>query len=170
MSIACIDVGYTEAASGETTARAACVTIANWSDAVPSGRYVVDIKEVQPYQPGQFYRRELPCVQAVLEAVPQSPQIIVVDGYVWLGPNHERGLGAYLHEAIGDSIPVIGVAKNRFRETAHAVELYRGRSSRPLFVTAIGMSQDDASKQIEQMHGDHRVPTVLKLADTLSRG
>jgi hypothetical protein len=36
-------------------------------------------------------------------------------------------------------------------------------------VTAIGMSQDDASKQIEQMHGNHRVPTILNLVDGLSR-
>ncbi len=55
--IACIDVGYRE-----DSARAACVTFDDWEDSEPTGDFVLDIDQVEPYVPGQFYRRELPCV------------------------------------------------------------------------------------------------------------
>jgi hypothetical protein len=35
------------------------------------------------YEPGQFYRRELPYVLALLESLESSPAV-VVDGFVWL--------------------------------------------------------------------------------------
>jgi hypothetical protein len=62
--------------------------------------------------------------------------LLVVDGYADLDPDGRPGLGAHAHAEFG--IPVIGVAKSRFRTATHAVPVARGSSVRPLFVTAAG--------------------------------
>ena len=66
--IACVDVCYRE-----DSARAACVTFQEWEDAAPGSEHVLDIDKVEPYVPGQFYRRELPCVLAILDDVGVKP-------------------------------------------------------------------------------------------------
>ena len=124
---------------------------------------------MKDYQPGEFYRRELPCIQAVLEKLKQPPTCIVVDGYVWLDGNHRPGLGGHLYKALDHEVPVIGVAKNPFKDTDHAKELRRGKSNRPLYITAVGVPIAQAVDSIGTMHGPHRLPTILRLADHLSR-
>ena len=168
MTIACIDVGYIEIGSDETSARAACVVIDDWADAVPTAEDVVEIENVRDYEPGQFYLRELPCIQAVLAMLDDQPELIVVDGYDWLDEQNTPGLGANLYEALGQEIPVIGVAKNPFKQAARATKLYRGGSTRPLFVTAVGIPTAEAADNIAAMHGLHRIPSILKRADQLS--
>jgi deoxyribonuclease V len=59
-------------------------------------------------------------------------------------------------------IPVIGVAKSRFRTTTHAVPVVRGSSCRPLFVTAAGMPATDAADLVRDMAGRHRLPDALR--------
>ncbi|MBB5034867.1 endonuclease V [Prosthecobacter vanneervenii] len=147
-------------------ATAAAIQFADWADEQACAQYLCDIPQVADYQPGQFYRRELPCVLAVLKQLPQQPSMIVIDGHVWLRPG-EPGLGWHLHEAIG--IPVIGVAKTSFDQSRHAAHVFRGESLKPLFVTAIGMDQQEAARHIESMHGAFRLPTLLKLVDHLCR-
>ena len=162
--LACVDVGYNDSA-----ARAACVTFEDWEDADPIGAYTLDIDQVEPYIPGQFYRRELPCLLAVLNQLPESPAAIVVDGYVWLDGGGRKGLGHHLYDALQQSVPVIGVAKTEFAGASQAVEIHRGSSQRPLFVTAVGIETDIAADYIRRMHGNSRIPTLLKRVDTLSR-
>src|SRR5208282_3608781 len=89
-----------------------------------------------PTGPGEFYLRELPPLRAVLHDL-SGLGLLVVDGYADLDPGGRPGLGAYAHAEPG--IPVIGVAKSRFRTATHAVPVVRGSSARPLFVTAAGM-------------------------------
>ena len=162
--IACVDVGYTK-----TVARAACVVINNWRASHPIAEHVAKIYEAKDYQPGAFYRRELPCIQAVLDKLNQPPTCIVVDGYVWLDGNHRPGLGAQLYEALNCEVPVIGVAKNPFKETDHATELRPGKSDRPLYITAVGLPVAQAVVNIGAMHGPYLLPTILKRVDQLSR-
>ena len=162
--IACLDVGY-----DDTAARAACVVIKNWRDSRPTAEHVAKIHKVKDYQPGEFYRRELPCIQAVLAKLKQPPTCIVVDGYVWLDGNLRPGLGAHLHEAFDRKVSVIGVAKNPFKDTDHATELRRGKSDRPPYITAAGVPIAQAVVNIGAMHGPHRLPTILKRTDQLSR-
>ncbi len=92
-------------------------------------------------------------------------EAIIVDGYAWLAPGRP-GLGAKLHEATG--VPVIGVAKTRFRD-APAVEVLRGRSAKPLYVTAAGMASDDAGRAVASMAGADRTPVLLRRVDRLAR-
>jgi deoxyribonuclease V len=161
--MACLDVHY-----GENSACAAAVLFRDWTDAVPGDEKVVEVFGVQPYAPGEFFRRELPCLMAVLRELPPLTTI-VIDGYVWLDGMSQRGLGAHLYEALGQSVPVVGVAKTRFQGAGHACEVLRGRSQRPLFVTAAGIAATVAAEHLRSMHGEHRRPTLLARVDRLCR-
>ena len=94
---------------------------------------------------------------------------VIIDGYVWLGADLRPGLGAHLYAALHDAMPVIGIAKTRFHETPPNTEVFRGLSSRPLFVTAVGIEADAARNAIRSMHGPHRKPTMLSLVDRACR-
>ncbi len=161
--IACLDVAY-----GKTDAYAAGIAFHEWTDATPVTEQLVKTKGVQAYEPGQFYRRELPCLVAVLRKLP-SLDAVIIDGYVWLGGPDKPGLGAHLYEALGARTIVIGVAKTRFKAGENACEVLRGRSKRPLFITAAGISQERAAEHVRSMHGPNRIPTLLKWVDVLCR-
>jgi deoxyribonuclease V len=161
-----IDVGYYE--SG---AIAAGVLFNEWTDSHPEREVSTLVREIADYEPGQFYKRELPCMLALLAEIECELDAIVVDGYVWLGKPHKQpkpGLGAYLFEHLKRKVPIIGVAKNEFAGSG-APELLRGDSKRPLFITAAGVELPEAIHFVKQMHGKHRFPTLLKRVDILSR-
>ena len=54
---------------------------------------------------------------------------------------------------------MIGVAKTAFRTATHAMPVLRGRSARPLFVTAAGMPLNDAVGLVRHMAGAFGCPT-----------
>jgi deoxyribonuclease V len=91
----------------------------------------------------------------------------VADGYADLDPGGRPGLGAHAHAESG--IPVIELARSRFRTATHAVPVVRGSSGRPLFVTAAGMPRADAAALVRRMAGRYRLPGALRRADTLAR-
>ena len=124
------------------------------------------VAEVPPYQSGQFYLRELPPLRAVLDGL-DGVTLLIVDGYADLDPGGRPGLGAHAHAEFG--IPVIGVAKARFRTATHAIPVVRGSSLRPVFVTAAGMPRTDAADLVRHMTGRYRLPDALRRADTLAR-
>jgi deoxyribonuclease V len=146
---------------------AAAVVFAGWGDSHPVAEVTEVIANIQPYVPGEFYRRELPGLLAVLGKIREPLDVIVIDGYVCL--NEKPALGQHLFERLGGRIPVIGVAKSRFAGAA-AREVFRGKSKSPLFVTAAGIDPRDAAERIRAMHGPHRIPTLLKRVDQLARG
>lgn len=146
------------------------MVFSDWDDERPVEEAVFTIDEVQPYEPGRFFRRELPCLIAVLGEIEAVPQVVVIDGYVWLGDESDPGLGAYLHEAMGKRVAVIGVAKTRFVPARAVQEITRGRSHSPLFVTAVGLALPEAAQRIREMHGPFRIPSLLKRVDQLCRG
>jgi deoxyribonuclease V len=176
--IVAVDVDYRE-----HEVVAAGVGFAAWTDAAPVAEVVVTSDAPPaPYEPGRFYLRELPHLRAVLSllmpraapphAAPPSDataaafDAVIVDGYVWLGAN--KGLGAHLHDALGGATPVIGVAKTSFAG-ATAIEVIRGASARPLYITAAGIDGALAADHVRAMHGEHRLPTLLKRVDQLAR-
>jgi deoxyribonuclease V len=168
VKIAFLDVHYE--GSG---ARAACVLGESWKSQSPSRTDVLDIATVEPYEPGKFFRRELPCLLSVLRSLPSLPELIVVDGYVWLSADRRPGLGAYLYDALGRRAPVVGIAKTAFAgmESCSAVaRVFRGSSQKPLFVTAVGIDLERAEQCVRQMGGKHRIPEMARIADRLSRG
>jgi deoxyribonuclease V len=147
-------------------ARAAAVLAADAAFAHVLAERTAVVPRVPPYQPGEFYLRELPPLHAVLDGL-SGLGLLVVDGYADLDPGGRPGLGAHAHAAFG--IPVIGVAKSRFRTATHAVPVVRGSAVRPLFVTAAGMPGAEAAELVRRMAGRHRLPDALRRADTLAR-
>jgi deoxyribonuclease V len=162
--IAILDVDYRD-----SEAVAAALLAGDWTDAAPTAEVVAHVPEVAEYVPGEFFRRELPCLLAVLDRCPERPDVCVIDGYVWLGPGRP-GLGARLFEAFGGAVPVVGVAKTCFRSAEPvAAEVLRTGSRQPLWVTAVGIELPPAAVAVQAMHGPFRLPTLLKRADRLAR-
>ena len=104
----------------------------------------------------------------MLETFPPV-DVVIVDGYVWLGDGTKPGLGAHLYQALGERTPVVGIAKTKFKGADSASEVIRGKSTRPLFITAAGMSLEVAAEHVRWMHGRYRMPTLLKRVDSLCR-
>ena len=145
----------------------------SWTAQAPSSTRVQTIEEVEPYEPGNFYRRELPCLMAVLRLLPEPPTVVVVDGYVWLPPMRRPGLGAHLYEALRKATPVIGIAKSSFagvESCAFVIPVHRGMSRRPLYVTAAGIAVESAAQRVRGMAGKYRIPELARMADQLARG
>ena len=166
--IACVDVDYQDSQPLGTRARAACVVLARWDAEATAAEYLRELDGVADYTPGRFYERELPCVRAVLELVREPIDVIVVDGYVVLDAAGKLGMGGHLYRALGGRTPVVGVAKNPFAG-APAIELRRGDSQRPLYLTALGLDPANAAARVRTMHGRFRLPTMLKRVDRLCR-
>jgi deoxyribonuclease V len=160
---AAVDVHYLD----DSVARAAVVAASDRTFSAIACTDTAMVPVAAGYRPGEFYRRELPPLRAV---IPRSAALalIVVDGYVDLDAGGRPGLGAHVHAEFG--VPVIGVAKTPFRTATHAALVSRGRSARPLYVTAAGMTIADAAQLTSEMAGPFRVPDALKLADRLARG
>ncbi|WP_298515826.1 endonuclease V [uncultured Kordia sp.] len=163
--IAAIDIHYKE-----TYAKAVCVVF-NWEDETPQQIYTDIITEVEPYIPGEFYKRELPCIVKVLQQVPlDTLEAIIVDGHVFVHNDKKYGLGGYVWEAFDKKIPIIGIAKKSFIHTEKvATPIKRGSSESPLFVSCIGIDKETVLDNIKLLHGSHRMPTILKLVDSISR-
>jgi deoxyribonuclease V len=119
------------------------------------------------YEPGAFYKRELPCLLAAIRHV-LPLELIIIDGYVWLG-QERPGLGAKLYETLEGKAAVVGVAKTAFHGNDAAREVRRGRSARPLFVTCVGIGIEEACAGVVAMHGESRIPSLLARVDRLSR-
>lgn len=167
MTVAILDVDYRDGG-----ARAACVIAEAWTSEVPLGAYTSDIATVQEYEPGAFYRRELPCLLQVLSELSSLPDVVVIDGYVWLADASRPGLGAYLYEALGSTVPIVGVAKTAFHgaESCPIVaQVHRGSAKRPLFVTSVGLELELVGTWVRDMAGSHRIPALLTAADQLAR-
>jgi deoxyribonuclease V len=167
VTIALLDVHY-----GTQGAHAACVLAASWVDATPVAGYCVAVRQVEAYEPGHFYRRELPCLLQVLDTLPCKPSVAVVDGYVWLPQEARAGLGLHLHHALGLEIPVVGIAKTAFVGTESSplvTKIFRGGSKRPLFVSAVGVELSLAGGWVQSMAGAHRIPSLVAAVDRLAR-
>ncbi|MBI3725713.1 endonuclease V [bacterium] len=153
----------------EDDAVAACVLFRDWSDAAAERELASHVATPAAYEPGKLYLRELPCILRVLEPVRASLEVVLVDGYIWLDARGRRGLGAHLHEALGERVPVVGVAKTAFAGSDFSIPVLRGASKRPLYVTAAGISPELAARYVRDMPGKHRIPTLVKRVDRLSR-
>ncbi len=161
-----VDVQYDEAAS---SACAAGVSFTSWEVAQPLAQYQSRISPIAAYEPGAFYRRELPCILQLLREHALQPECIVIDGYVYLDGHARPGLGHHLYEALDRKVAVIGVAKSAFAGIDPACALLRGDSQKALYLSVAGIDLAAARTAIATMHGPYRMPTLLKLVDQLCR-
>jgi deoxyribonuclease V len=165
--ILAFDVCY----NGNNIAQSVCVGFEQWSDQIPKVVYKDFVIGLEEYAPGEFYKRELPCIEKLLHKMDlKKISTIIVDGYVYLDDAGKPGLGAHLYHRCERLIPVIGVAKTPFANNTNLVKLvYRGKSSKPLYVSSIGVDPEEAARSIQHMHGEFRIPSILKKLDTLTR-
>lgn len=163
-------IAILDAAYGKDASASACVTAAAWDSARALGEFTHVTGPAAAYEPGEFYKRELPMLMSVLGMLPSKPDVIVIDGYVWLGVEDRKGLGAHLHEALGGASAVVGIAKTKFQGANYwAAQVKRGTGDSPLFVTAAGLSLEDAAAAVRRMHGEHRIPVLVAQVDRAAR-
>ncbi len=150
--------------------KAKCVGVLfGWDDTVAKNVIEVAVNDVEPYEPGAFYKRELPCIIQLLKQIDlKTIEAIIIDGYVYINDN-EFGLGGKLWEAIGKQIPVIGVAKNPFYTAHNIIEVIRGESNKPLYVSAVGIDVKLAAENVRLMKGIYRIPDILKQLDKTTK-
>ena len=152
-------------------AKTVCLAFADWPDEAPYQIHSETLDNVEDYTPGAFYRRELPCILSLLKQVELADvEAIVIDGFVYLDDSGKLGLGGHLCHALGGQVPVIGVAKTNFATIETCKKpLLRGKSTRPLYITAIGTDLEVATAHIQSMSGDFRIPALLKQLDGLTK-
>lgn len=155
----------------ENKAKTVCIAFENWSDEVPFKIYTEILENIEDYTPGEFYKRELPCILSLLkQAAITAIDAIVVDGFVYLDDAKKPGLGGHLYAALNKEIPIIGVAKTNFATIEkHKQLLLRGNSIKPLYITSVGIDLPIAAQHIERMHGEFRIPILLKYLDRLTK-
>lgn len=149
----------------------ACVGFASWQYPTTALEWVHrDASEPAPYEPGQFYKRELPHVLRAISEIGRRHPIdaVVIDAHVWLDAG-KPGLGGHLHAALGGGIAIVGVAKTAYRDGI-ALAITRGQSQSPVFVTAAGLDPARAAELVRAMYGPFRLPDLLKRVDQLARG
>lgn len=138
-------------------------------------RYIQKIEkyrnDIADYEPGAFYKRELPCIMDILADLDLTQlKYIIVDGYVFLDDDGKPGLGAHLYEALPIKVPVIGVAKTSFANNKkYVAEIFRGTSQKPLFITALGEDLTKAATMVRSMSGEYRFPAMLKELDNFTK-
>ncbi|MCU4536203.1 endonuclease V [Acinetobacter bereziniae] len=162
--ILAIDVAY----SG-TSAQVAGGIFDAWEATDLFKQYRISLDHIMDYESGQFYKRELPCIQALMAQITEHIDMIIIDGYVHLGNEQKAGLGQYLYEALMLKVPVIGVAKNQFTGTPKDCEILRGQSLQPLYISAVGIELELAKQYVKSMYGKYRIPKLLKDVDRLSK-
>ena len=147
-------------------AKAVGILFRSWTDEEVTDTISIFISDVEVYVPGEFYKRELPCLLAVINSIQEPIELIIVDGYVTLGEEQKPGLGKHLYDALEQKIPVIGVAKTSYAGINPDVhQVFRGQSRNPLFVTSIGIDVEYTASKIGSMAGEHRIPTLLGYLD-----
>lgn len=163
--ILAIDVYYIE-----NRAKAVGILFNSWGSCNVDAVINCYLDNVEPYQSGAFYKRELPCILLLLQKIDLTTiHTIIVDGYVMLGEG-KKGLGAHLDEALNHTIPIVGIAKNEFtNQNDDVIAVYRGKSKHPLYVTSTESNLDKLADDIKSMHGTNRMPTLLKYLDTQTK-
>ncbi|MFK4206273.1 endonuclease V [Acinetobacter junii] len=159
-----VDVAY-----HEDSACVAGVLFETWESSSFEKVYTKRVDSIAGYESGAFYKRELPCILSLLDEVSEPIDFIILDGYVFLGEDRSAGLGVHLWNEINRRTPIIGVAKNYYKDTPAECEILRGKSQKPLYITSIGVDLEDAKKYILKMHGLNRMPTLLKKVDQISK-
>lgn len=143
----------------------------NFSSEKPTSIESHTTEDILEYEPGLFYKRELPCIMNALQGVNlEGVEIIIVDGYIYVDNEKSFGLGGYLYEALHKKYPIIGVAKTKFHKNMETVkEIYRGESKNPLYISSIGIEKEVAADYIQNMFGSFRLPYLLKLMDQITK-
>lgn len=143
----------------------------NWHDEKPREIFTEYVEGVEDYIPGEFYKRELPCIMKLLSKIDlNTVTAIVIDGYIFIDNYGKYGLGGMLFESLDRKIPIIGVAKTWFEGNGKTVrDVLRGESKNPLFISAVEYPLEIAKKNIADMKGNYRIPKILQELDKMTK-
>lgn len=160
MKILWIDVYYTDRGS-----KTVGIVFSDWKQEEPDQILtLIDTDTIETYEPGNFYKRELPPIKKFLEHYNEiKPDILVVDGFIRLkeiGGEERPGLGAHVQEEFPD-LTIVGVAKSEYCRTGEiSAEVLRGESKNPLYV-----QPKEYGERVKEMYGSYRLPELLKILD-----
>ncbi len=139
-----------------------------------------------PYVPGFLSFREIPAILAALAKLPETPDILMVDGQ---GVAHPRRFGIAAHLGVLLDLPSLGVAKSRLcgqyaplaapkgatqplteRGEVIGVVLRSKERTNPLFISA-GHRIDHAQALacVQECLTRYRLPEPTRIADKLSK-
>jgi len=155
----------------ENKAKTIGIQFENWSDSTVDVVYEETLSNINEYVSGEFYKRELPCILSLSKKINLlNCKAIIIDGFVILDDDEKFGLGAFLYEKLNKKIPIIGVAKNDFSKINNCKQkVFRGESKKPLYITSKGLDLHIAADLVKNMHGEYRIPDLLKKVDSLGR-
>ena len=151
---------------------AAAVAFDAWDAPEASHTYTCQVGQIEKATRGDLDLRDLPCLLQLLRVHGLQPELIVIDGFVHLDSDETPGLGRHLHHALEGRTAVIGVAKTGLPGLPGLpaqFEVCREEETRPLLVTCIGIDLGAAKARLRAMHGQRRVPTLLKLVARLAK-
>ena len=181
--VAGIDVGFEQ---GGRITRAA-VAVLSFPELELREQRLVRLPTRFPYVPGLLSFREVPAILASLEALEQTPDLLLCDGQ---GLAHPRRFGLACHLGVLTGLPSIGVAKSRLigehsepgQEKGSWVPLCDSdeiigavlrsrRGVRPLYIS-IGhrVSLETAIDYVMACTPRYRLPETTRLADRLASG
>ncbi len=133
----------------------------------------------EPYISGQFYKRELPCIKSLLanklkHIHQEAVEAIIVDGFCYVKDGNKYsnnyGLGGHLYDDLYGDVPIVGIAKTNLMTVNECKKaVFRGQSKKPLFVSSVGVNVDSVALKVAKMAGNHRIPTLLKELDRLTK-
>ncbi|OIV43327.1 endonuclease V [Flavobacterium johnsoniae] len=155
----------------DNKAKTVCLEFEKWNENKNFKIHTEIIENIEEYIPGEFYKRELPCIISLLNLIDlKNIEAIIVDGFVYLDDDKKYGLGGYLYEKLNKQISIIGVAKTNFSSIEkNKKALLRGDSIKPLFITSIGIDLEEAFQKVASMAGEFRMPALLKELDRLTK-
>ncbi len=151
-------------------ALAAAVAFDEWNAPEATKTYTSRIQHVEKAAPGQPWSRELPCLLQLLREHALQPEVIVIDGFVYLDAQETPGLGQHLHHALGGLVQVIGISKTAMAVTPEQFEVFREEETAPVIVTSVGIELGAAKARVRSMHGRRRIPTLMKLVARIAKG
>lgn len=180
-TVAGVDVGFED---GGAVTRAAAVLLDAASQR-PIAQAVVRQPTHMIYVPGLLSFRELPALVKALAALPQVPDLVMVDGH---GIAHPRRLGIAAHLGVASGLATVGVAKSILigahaplggdaGDTVPLVDagerigtvLRSKRGCRPLIVSpGHRVSHDGAVDHVRRWLTRYRLPEPTRLADRLA--
>jgi deoxyribonuclease V len=74
-----VDVQYTD-----NNALCAGVVFDEWKTSEISQKLILHTSNIEKYEAGKFYKRELPCILNLIQEHQIEPEMIIIDGYVFL--------------------------------------------------------------------------------------
>lgn len=119
---------YTDKNTGKEYARTVAGIFETYDDTTFKDIVITRTDNIALYEPGNFYKRELPCIVDVLKECWKRGYIldtIIIDGYCHMceddGITYHKGLGARLNDYLHDNslpctlVPIIGIAKHPYK-------------------------------------------------------